>query len=136
MAISRSNLYATCSAFSLRRRSRRSSRVSIRVGGGVSFGSYGIDEMSINVVYLTEQTHDEINCLPRMRPKNFQHPNNLSSFFHVAIYLVVAEMAMDRVVRTMPANSVANTASFFHFFPFTCKPFSFSIDFRRLFVQK
>lgn len=40
MAISRSNLYATCSAFSRLRRSKRSSRVSTRVGGGVSFGSY------------------------------------------------------------------------------------------------
>lgn len=39
-AISCSNLYATCSAFSLRRRSNRSSRVSIFVGGGVSSGSY------------------------------------------------------------------------------------------------
>lgn len=40
IAISRSSLYATCSAFSLRRRSRRSSRVSTRVGGGVSSGFY------------------------------------------------------------------------------------------------
>lgn len=39
IAISRSNLYATCSAFSLRRRSKRSSRVSTLVGGGVSPGS-------------------------------------------------------------------------------------------------
>lgn len=39
IAISRSNLYATCSAFSFRRRSNRSSRVSTRVGGGVSLGS-------------------------------------------------------------------------------------------------
>lgn len=38
-AISRSNLYATCSAFSRRLRSNRSSRVSTLVGGGVSFGS-------------------------------------------------------------------------------------------------
>lgn len=39
-AISCSSLYATCSARSLRRRSKRSSRVSTLVGGGVSFGSF------------------------------------------------------------------------------------------------
>lgn len=39
-AISCSSLYATCSARSLLLRSRRSSRVSTRTGGGVSLGSY------------------------------------------------------------------------------------------------
>lgn len=39
-AISCSSLYATCSARSLRLRSKRSSRVSTRTGGGVSLGSY------------------------------------------------------------------------------------------------
>lgn len=39
-AISCSNLYATCSARSLLLRSRRSSLVSTRTGGGVSLGSY------------------------------------------------------------------------------------------------
>jgi hypothetical protein len=38
-AISCSSLYATCSALSLLRRSKRSSLVSTLVGGGVSFGS-------------------------------------------------------------------------------------------------
>lgn len=58
-AISCSNLYATCSARSLLLRSRRSSLVSTRTGGGVSLGSYmGIKNIHyffvlLYVYYLT-----------------------------------------------------------------------------------
>lgn len=53
---------------------------------------------------------------PQNVTKSFQHQDSLLFSFRVVIYLVEAEMVLDRVERTMPANLVANIVSFFRYY--------------------
>lgn len=111
MAISRSNLYATCSAFSRLRRSKRSSRVSTRVGGGVSFGSYFVKCVNKKKNFCGLVKHSV--HLPQRNLRNCRHPNNRESFFRVEACRREANMELDHVERIMPVDLVAGTASFF-----------------------
>lgn len=107
MAISRSNLQATCSAFSLRRRSRRSSRVSTLVGGGVSFGSCKKRIILTFNQYFFHNIHT-----PQINRGSFPLQCIRGTSFRVAIYRPAVETAGDRVGQTMPEDWGASIESF------------------------
>lgn len=125
VAISRSSLYATCSAFSRRRRSMRSSFVSTRVGGGVSFGSWKCQRNENN----TEATQ-KFTKLPQNGSGRRRLQHSLASSSREVAYLVAANTESAPWQQIMPANLAEETASlFFRCFNSLRTPFHLNFTF-------
>lgn len=112
-AISRSNLYATCSAFSRLLRSNLSSFVSTLVGGGVSFGSY---KKKFKYFITKIQTFFKNFNLPQIDLKMLQLQNNLLFSSREEAYRRAVGMESDLLVQIKQANLQAKTASFLNIF--------------------
>ena len=108
IAISRSSLYATCSAFSRRRRSILSSFVSTLVGGGVSFGSCNMKWGTLKQTSRKKCGHEN---LPQNDLERLQRRHILGSSSREVAYQAVVSKESNLGPQKEPINLEVKTAS-------------------------